>query len=93
MIPVFRCQVIETMMSQYCGHFSLAGVVRYIRFREPKALEAWECRQARSHGKVVKGGHTVQATVGATVSHAMFLSGAMDDDSNCEVRIISFPNR
>jgi hypothetical protein len=80
-------------VSQYCGHFSSAGVVRYIRFREPKALEAWECRQVRSHGKVVIGGRTVQATVGATVSHAMFLSGAMDNDSNCEVGIISFPNR
>jgi hypothetical protein len=30
--------------------------------------------------------------IGATVSHAMFLSGAMDDDSNCEAGIISFPN-
>ncbi len=28
----------------------------------------------------------------ATVSDAMFLSGAMDNDSNCEVRIISFSN-
>jgi hypothetical protein len=42
-IPVLRCQVIETIVSQYCGHFS-AGVVRYICFRESKALEAWECR-------------------------------------------------
>ncbi len=44
------------------------------------------------HRKVVIGGPTVQAAIGATVSDAMFLSGAMDDDSNCEVRIISFPN-
>jgi hypothetical protein len=92
MIPVFRCQVIETIVSQYCGHFSSAGVTRYIRFREPKALEAWECRQARSHGKVVIGGRTIQAKIGAIMSHAMFLSGAMDDDSNCKTRIISFPN-
>ncbi len=28
----------------------------------------------------------------ATMSHAMLLSGAMDDDSNCETGIISFPN-
>jgi hypothetical protein len=40
MIPVFRCLVIETVASQYCGHFSSAGVTRYIRFREPKSLEA-----------------------------------------------------
>jgi hypothetical protein len=28
----------------------------------------------------------------ATMSHVMFLSGAMDDNSNCEAGIISFPN-
>ncbi len=41
MIPVFRCLVIETIISQYCGHCSSAGVTRYIRFREPKTLETW----------------------------------------------------
>ncbi len=30
MIPVFRSQVIETIGSQYCGHFSSASVTRYI---------------------------------------------------------------
>ncbi len=85
-IQIFRCPVIETIVSQYCGHWSSAGVTRYIRFREPK------CRQARLHGKAVKGGHTIQAMVGATISHAVFLSGAMDDDSNCESGMISFPN-
>jgi hypothetical protein len=92
MIPVFRCQVFKTIVLQYCGDFSAAGVTRYIHFREPKALEASECRQARSLGKVVIGGRTVQAKIGATISHVMFLSGAMDDDSNCETGIISFPN-
>jgi hypothetical protein len=67
-------------------------VTQYIRFREPKALKVWECRQARSQGKVIIGGRTIQATIGATVSHAMFLSGVMDDDSNCESGIISFPD-
>jgi hypothetical protein len=90
-IPIFRCQVIETIVSQYFGHWPPAGITRYILFREPKVLEAWECRQARMHGKVVIGGSTVQATIRATTSHAMFLSGAMDDDSNYEAGIISFP--
>jgi hypothetical protein len=62
-IPIFSCQVIETIVSQYCGHWSSAGITRYIRFREPKALEAWECRQARTHGKVIIEGCTVQATI------------------------------
>jgi hypothetical protein len=29
-IPVFRCIVIETIISQYCGMFSAAGVARYV---------------------------------------------------------------
>jgi hypothetical protein len=91
-IPIFRCQVIKTIVSQYCGIWSSAGITRYIRFRELKALEDWECRQVRAHGKVVIGGRKIQTTIGATMSHAMFLSRTMDDDSNCEAEIISFPN-
>ncbi len=45
-IPIFCCQVIETIVSLYCGHWSSAGVTSYVRFREPEALEALECRQA-----------------------------------------------
>jgi hypothetical protein len=92
MIPVFRCVVIETIVSQYCGHFSPAGVTRYIRFREPKTLEAWECRQARRNGKVVINGRSFQAKIGSMASHTMFLSGGLDDKSNCKVGVISFPN-
>jgi hypothetical protein len=46
MIPVFRCTVIETLVAQYCGMFSAVGVTRYLKFRELKPLEAWECRKA-----------------------------------------------
>jgi hypothetical protein len=53
MISVFRC-----IISQYCGMFSAVGVARYIRFREPRTLEAWECRQARKNGKIIiNAGH------------------------------------
>jgi hypothetical protein len=41
MIPVFRCIVTETVISQYCGMFSAAGVARNVRFQELKPLEAW----------------------------------------------------
>jgi hypothetical protein len=40
MIPVFRCVVVETLVAQYWGMFSAAGVTWYIRFRELKPLEA-----------------------------------------------------
>jgi hypothetical protein len=72
--------------------FSAAGVKRYIHFREPRTLEAWECRQAWKNGKVVINWRTFQAKIGSTASHSMFMSGGLDDKSNCEVGIISFPN-
>jgi hypothetical protein len=44
------------------------------------------------HGKVVISGHTIQATIGATIYHAIFLSGGLDEQSNCTAGTISFPN-
>ncbi len=92
MIPVFRCIVIETLISQYCGMFSVTGVARYIRFRELKPLEAWECRQARKRGKIVINGRMFEGKIGATASHSMYLAGGLDDESRCEFGIITFPD-
>ncbi len=92
MIPVFRCLVVETLVAQYCEMFSAAGVTRYIRFRELKPLEAWECRKARWSGQLIINGRTVKGKIGATASHSMFLSGGLDDDSRCEVGMVTLPN-
>jgi hypothetical protein len=92
MISIFRCIVIETIISPYCGMFSAAGVATYIRFREPRTLEAWECHQARRSRKIIINSRTFQGKIGATASHSMFLAGGLDDKSNCEAGIISFPN-
>jgi hypothetical protein len=81
MIPVFRCMVIETLVAQYCGMFSAAGVKRYIWFRELRPLEAWECRQARLNGQVHTNGKMLVGKIGATISHTMFLTGGPDDES------------
>jgi hypothetical protein len=89
MIPVFRCVVVETLVAQYCGMFSAAGVTRYIRFWELKPLEAWECRRS---GQILINGRTVKGKVGATASHTMFLSGGLDDDSRCEVGMVTLPD-
>jgi hypothetical protein len=72
--------------------FSAAGIARYIRFREPKPLEAWECRQARKSGKIVINGRTLAGQIGATASHSMYLAGRLDDASRCEVGIVTFPD-
>jgi hypothetical protein len=92
MIPVFRCVVVETLVAQYCGMFSAAGVARYIRFRELKPLEAWECRKAKRSGQLITNGRTVNGKIGATASHTMFLSGGLNDESRCEVGKATLPN-
>jgi hypothetical protein len=92
MIPVFRCMVIETLVAQYCGMFSAAGVKRYIRFQELRPLEAWECRQARFNGQVHINGKMLVGKIGATISHTMFLTGGLDDESRCEVGVVTLPN-
>jgi hypothetical protein len=74
MIPVFRCTVIETLVAQYCRMFSAAGVTRYLKFRELKPLEAWECRKARKNGLLLINGRPISGKIGATVSHTMFLA-------------------
>jgi hypothetical protein len=92
MIPVYRCMVVETLEAQYCGTFSADGVKRYIRFRELRTLEAWECRQARLNGQVHINGKTVAGKIGATVSHTMFLTCGLDDKSRCEVGVVPLPD-
>jgi hypothetical protein len=92
MIPMFRCVVIENLVAQYCGMFSAAGVKRYIRFRELRPLEAWECRQARLNGQIHINGKVLKGKVGATASHTMFLTGGLDDESRCEVGIVTLPD-
>jgi hypothetical protein len=92
MIPVFRCIVIETLVAQYCGMFSAAGVTRYIRFRELKPLEAWECRQARLNGQIHINGKVLKGKIGATASHSMYLTSRLDDESRCEVGVVTLPD-
>jgi hypothetical protein len=89
MIPVFRCTVIETLTAQHCGMFSHVGVTRYLKFRELKPMEAWECRKARTSGSILINGHPVDGKLGATVSHTMFLARDLDDKDNCEVGTVT----
>jgi hypothetical protein len=72
--------------------FSAAGVIRYIRFRELKPLEAWECRKARMTGKIIINRRTMDGKIGATASHSMHLTGGLDDDSRCEVGFVTLPD-
>jgi hypothetical protein len=43
LIRITRCHVVESVMSQYCGWQSRAGVMRYLKFREPYTVEPSAC--------------------------------------------------
>jgi hypothetical protein len=91
-IPVFRCIVVETLISQYCGMFSAAGVTRYIRFWELKPLEAWECRQARRSGKIVINRQTLEGQDRSNPITQHVPGRRLDDDSRCEVGNVTLPD-
>ncbi len=68
----------------YCRPWSCAGILRYVRFREAKAMESWECSTANANGWVALTRQTVLGKNRATVFDLVYLSRNMDDDSNCE---------
>ncbi len=88
MVPVFRCSVIESVMSQYCGFNSAGGVVRYITFREPSRVEAQDCWAASVTHKLTVGGKEFRVTTGTTISRSTFLNGNLTDSSYCETRVL-----
>jgi hypothetical protein len=53
LIRITRCHVVESVTSQYCGWQSRAGVVRYLKFREPYTVEPSACRHANKTGMIV----------------------------------------
>ncbi len=42
LIRITHCHVVESVVSQYCGWQSRAGIMRYQRFREPYTVEPAE---------------------------------------------------
>ncbi|OBQ33257.1 MAG: hypothetical protein AN484_27315, partial [Aphanizomenon flos-aquae WA102] len=80
---VFRCQVVESIMSQYCGMWSAAGVVRYLKFREPKNVDPAACRRARETGRLAVDGRIFNVTLGAWTSSTYFRTGDLDSGSTC----------
>ena len=85
-IPVLRCLAVVTKVSQYCGHSSAAGVMRFLKFRETATVESQSCRDAFDNkGKLEVGGRVYPAVIGSTSSHQDYLAGGLDDSSNYEV--------
>ena len=56
-IPALHCLAVVTEVSQYCGHSSAAGVMRFLKFRETATVESQSCRDAFDNkGKIEVGG-------------------------------------
>ena len=85
-IPILRCLVVVTEVSQYCGHSSAAGVMRFLKFRETATVEPQSCREAfKNKGHLEVGGRMYPAVIGSTSSHQDYLAGGLDDSGKCEV--------
>ena len=85
-IPVLCCLAVVTEVSQYCGHSSAAGVMRFLKFRKTATVESQSCRDAFDNkGKLEVGGRVYPAVIGSTSSHHDYLAGGLDDSNNCKV--------
>jgi hypothetical protein len=87
-VPVFRCRVVETVVSQYCGFLSAGGVTRYLKFREPRRVEAQDCRLAQTARRLTIGDKKFPVTIGTSTSHSSFLAGDLTDAGDCSTGVI-----
>jgi hypothetical protein len=85
LIRITRCHVVESIMSQYCGWQSRAGVVRYLKFREPYTVEPSACRHANKTGMIVINKKSWPVQMGAVRSYSDYLEGSLDLGHNCQV--------
>jgi hypothetical protein len=93
-ISIFRCQILETVVSQYCGHSSAAGVTRYLRFREPLLVEADSCRRALvENGNISIINRSFRAKIGTTTSHSFFVAGGLDDAHHCQTGSVTMNSK
>jgi hypothetical protein len=92
-VPVFRCTVIESVISQYCGFKFSWRSVWYITFREPRRVEAQECRATKKKVKMAVGGQEFKVNPGMTISPSTFLPRDLTNGSYCETGILELPGR
>jgi hypothetical protein len=83
LIRITRCHVVESVMSQYCGWQSRAGVVRYSKFREPYTVELSACGHANKTGMIVISKKSLPVQMGGVGSYSDYLEGSLDLGHNC----------
>ena len=85
LIHTTRCQVYETIQTQYCGFQSRAGATRYLKMREALNVEPAHCRLAEKTGKIKINGKEQKVQIGVSMSFHTYLRGGIDMNNNCEV--------
>ncbi len=85
LIHTTRCQVYETIQTQYCGFQSRAGATRYLKMREALNVEPADCRLAEKTGKIKINGKEQKVQIGVSMSFHIYLRGGVDMNNNCEV--------
>jgi hypothetical protein len=92
-VPIFRCHVVESVFSQYCGHSSAAGVTRYLKFCEPLLVNPVDCAAAKDNGgNITINGKVFTARIGSRTSHSFFVAGSLDARHNCQTGTVTYGN-
>ncbi len=68
LIHATRCQVYETIQTQYCGFQSRAGATRYLKMREALNVEPADCRLAEKTGTIKINGKEQKVQLGVSMS-------------------------
>ncbi len=80
-----RCQVYETIQTQFCGFQSRAGATQYIKLPEALNVEPADCRLAKKTGRIKINGKEQVIQIGVPTSFHTYLKGRIDINNNCEV--------
>jgi hypothetical protein len=92
-VTIFRCHVVESVFSQYCGHSSAAGVTRYLKFREPLLVNPVDGAAAKDNGgNITINGKVFNARIGSRTSHSFFVAGSLDARHNCQTGTVTYCN-
>jgi hypothetical protein len=85
LVLITRCHVLELVLSQYCGWQSRAGVVRYLKFREPYMVEPATFRHANKTGMLMIHKNSYAVHMDTVKSYSDFTEGSLDSGPNCQV--------
>ncbi len=90
-IPVFRCQIIETIIPQYCRHWSFHREILVYQLHGAQDHESMGMLSSKSLQMSCTSLADGSGQNRSIVSHSVYLSRNMVDDRNCKVGIIKFP--